>query len=130
MGFFLFFFVQIGIVIQHREHDYGIFLAKGITWGQLSWMVCMQIVWSFLLAIVVLTTAAVGIMRYILGYKLSSIATYYKDTIQVGDLELLPLLWGEYGMVSLAILGVALGIAIGFVVVKQRRFGQEVAHLF
>ncbi|HDN26208.1 MAG TPA: hypothetical protein ENG03_03765 [Thioploca sp.] len=134
-GFFLIFlffllFVQIGIVIQHREHDYGIFLAKGITWGQLSWMVCMQIVWSFLLAIVVLTTAAVGIMRYILGYKLSSIATYYKDTIQVGDLELLPLLWGEYGMVSLAILGVALGIAIGFVVVKQRRFGQEVAHLF
>ncbi|OQW92769.1 MAG: hypothetical protein BWK78_00690, partial [Thiotrichaceae bacterium IS1] len=43
--------VQIGIVIAHRKHNYAIFLAKGISWGQVKMMVLMQIGLSFLVAI-------------------------------------------------------------------------------
>lgn len=122
--------VQIGIVIQHREHDYGIFLAKGMTWGQLCWMVCLQIVLSFLLAIIALTMTTVAAVQYILSNQLGSIAMDYQETLQLGDLELLPLLWVEYSLVCLTVLLIAVVIAIVFFVVKQKSIGQQAAHLF
>jgi hypothetical protein len=130
-GLFLFILliVQIGIVIQHRQHDYGIFLAKGISWSQLHFMVHTQIMLSFFLAIA-LTAVAIIMARNQLGSELTLITKRFESTLQVGELELLPLLWGEYGAVSLVVLGMALGIAMVFLVYKQIRFGQEAAHLF
>jgi len=121
--------VQIGIVIQHRQHDYGIFLAKGMSWQQLHFMVYMQIILSFFLAIA-LTIVAIIQMRNELGDELNIITKKYETNIQVSDLELLPLLWGEYGIVSAIVLGIAFLIAMGFLFVKQIRFGQQAAHLF
>ncbi len=122
-------FVQIGIVIQHREHDYGIFMAKGMTWGQLRWMVCLQIVLSFVIGLI-LTLGAILWVRAALGSELSLITKLYEANLQVGDLELLPLLWQEYSIVSVVILGIALVMAIGFLIWKQIRLGQEAAHFF
>lgn len=121
--------VQIGIVIQHRQHDYGIFLAKGMSWRQLHLMVSLQVLLSFALA-VVLTMGAIFWVRKALASELSVITTQYQTNIQVGDLELLPLLWGEYLMVSAIILGTALLIAMTFLFWKRIRLGQEAAHLF
>ena len=122
-------FVQIGIVIQHREHDYGIFLAKGMSWIQLHLMVYSQILLSFFLAIVG-TMVAISWVRDKLASELSLITKLYEANIQVGDLELLPLLWGEYMRVSAVILGVAFFMAMLFLILKQKRFGQEAAHFF
>ncbi|MCK5720464.1 MAG: hypothetical protein KAH84_11030 [Thiomargarita sp.] len=121
--------VQIGIVIQHRQHGYGIFLAKGMSWIQLHFMVYMQIVLSFLLALI-LTMLSIIMMQKLLGVELSFITKRYETNIQVGDLELLPLLWVEYGIVSATVLGMAFLIAMLFLLIKQIRFGQQAAHLF
>jgi len=126
---FIFLFVQIGIVIQHRQHAYGIFLAKGMSWWQLHLMVYMQILLSFLVALG-FTAAAIWKVRDILSSELGSIAKLYETSIQIGDLDLLPLLWGEYTIVSAVILGIAFFWAMGALVVKQISYGQEAAHLF
>ncbi len=121
--------VQIGIVIQHRQHEYGIFLAKGMSWNQLHLILYIQIILSFLVA-TILTIGAIIMMRNELSAELSIISKIYENSIQIGDLQLLPLLWGEYGIVSAIILAIAFLIAMLFLIIKQIRFGQQAAHLF
>lgn len=101
-------------------------------WWKLAWIEWQRsFFWNqnFLFALV-LTTLAIIMMQTILGSKLGLITKRFETSIQVGDLELLPLLWGEYGMVSALVLGTAVLIAMLFLFIKQIRFGQQAAHLF
>ncbi|MBT3388431.1 MAG: hypothetical protein HN417_10900 [Desulfobacula sp.] len=99
--FFLFFLVllttQLGFVVDHRKHNYGVFLSKGFSVSSIYYMVLFQMLLcfapAFLSASVILLT-----MRFCFSLRLNNIldSVNYRDHINVGDLELLPISLQDY----------------------------------
>ncbi len=123
-------FVQIGIVAHNRRHDYGVFLAKGMSCRHLHAMIYLQITLSFFAAMG-FVLPAVAAIRWLLAGELDLIAESYEQHVQIDDLNLLPLLWLEYGMVSVFILILGLVIAAGLLayICALKNAGREPAHL-
>jgi len=99
--------VQIGIVISHRQHNYGIYLAKGISWKQIRLLLLMQISLSFLVAFSI--TLLIGeIMQWGLAWQLYAITTIppYRDHIVAGALDLLPLSGLDYVLIGSILLSI------------------------
>ncbi|MDM8547871.1 ABC transporter permease [Candidatus Venteria ishoeyi] len=98
-GFFLFILllVQLSIVIDHRKHNYGILLAKGLSWNQILMLLRFQVTISFIVGFV-LAFLTSEIMQRIFAYQLNNVVTKtpFIDHIVAGDLDLLPLAWLEY----------------------------------
>ena len=92
--------IQTGIVIGHRRHNYGVFLAKGMAWGQIRAMVLVQMALSF-------TTGfggallALWLLRFSLHTALERLlaSEHYKERI-FSTLDLLPLLGRDYVLIG------------------------------
>ena len=134
--FFLIFLIillwaQVGIVITHRHHNYGILLAKGMSWWQVRWMVLMQMGISFGVAMVF--SVVIGeIMQWLLAWQLENVTTKkpYSDHIIASHLDLLPLSWLEYLIVGSAALLVLGAITTGLLKYFVSRRQMEPAYLF
>ncbi len=123
--------VQVGIVINHRKHNYGIFLSKGISSWQVRGMVLMQMTMSLAVAMffAVLINEA---MQWWLAGELESVTTTkpYIDHIIAGQLDLLPLSWDDYLMVGIVVFGllyIITEISLRLMILRQNR---EPAYLF
>jgi len=123
--------VQVGIVINHRKHNYGIFLSKGISRWQVRGIILMQITLSFAIAILAAMLINEG-MQWLLAGMLENVATTkpYIDHIVVGQLDLLPLSLTDYFWVGTAVLAVLYTITeilLRLMILNQER---EPAYLF
>jgi len=123
--------VQVGIVINHRKHNYGILLSKGVSRWQVRGIVVMQITLSFAVAMVGAMLVDEG-MQWLLAGMLENVATMkpYIDHIIVGQLDLLPLSMTDYlwvGTAMLVVLYIITEISLRLMILKQER---EPAYLF
>jgi hypothetical protein len=123
--------VQIGIVITHRQHNYGILLAKGMSWQQIYYLILMQITLSFIVAwgSALLLIESVS---YLLSWRFAGIVTQkpYIDHLLVNNFDLLPLTLIDYGLVSLMSLGMSYLIAIAMLKRTIATQPLEPAYLF
>ncbi|MCP4548451.1 MAG: ABC transporter permease [bacterium] len=103
--------VQVGVVVSHRRHLYGIFLAKGLSWGEIRKVLLLQITLSFGVGLAG-AVAVVGLMSY--GLRLAIITILgrpaFSDRIS-SDLYLLPLSFVDFLM--LAVFALAISLLIG-----------------
>jgi len=122
--------VQLGLVLTHRQHHYGILMAKGMAKRQLYYLFSSQISFSFALA----ASFSIGLLeliRYGLGLKFANIVSHkpYSEHVSVSHFDLLPLTVFNYSIVIGTILGLSYLIAaIMFTVMIHRR--AEPAYLF
>jgi hypothetical protein len=123
--------VQIGIVITHRQHNYGILLAKGMSWQQIYYLILMQITLSFIIAWggALLLIESVS---YLLSWRFAGIVTQkpYIDHLLVNNFDLLPLTFIDYGLVSLMCLGMSYLMATVMLRRTIARQPLEPAYLF
>lgn len=134
--FFFFFLiilliVQVGMVITHRKHNYGILLAKGISWNQIRWIVFFQLTLSFLIATV--STLLLGeSIQALLAAQLAQVTATppYVDHIVASGLDLLPLASIDYLKVGGMVL--ILLYVTGFFLLKIMiaKYYREPAYLF
>jgi hypothetical protein len=123
--------VQVGIVITHRQHNYGILLAKGMSGGQVRRMVFLQIGISFGAAIFI--SILIGeLMQGLLAWQLESVITQkpFIDHIIASQLDLLPLSWLDYllvGGIALIILSIITAYLLKRLVLNRQ---MEPAYLF
>jgi hypothetical protein len=123
--------VQVGIVINHRKHNYGIFLSKGISNWQVRGMVFMQMTMSF--AVAMFGTIVIDeSMQWWLAGELESVTMTkpYIDHIIAGQLDLLPLSMMDYlwvGCVLFGLLYIITEISLRLMILRQDR---EPAYLF
>ncbi len=98
-------FVQLGIVIAHRQHHYAILLAKGLSWSHIRQLILTQVTLSFLVA-VGSTVIVTETTQMILTAQVTEILTKepYHEHIVASQLNLLPLLFWDYVKVSIFIL--------------------------
>jgi len=90
--------VQIGVVITHRKHHYGILLAKGVAGRQLYQMVLMQVILSWLMAFMMATLLVEGVRKWLMVEFSASV--HQKPYIDhVSHFDLLPISWLDYGLV-------------------------------
>ncbi|MEN8216458.1 MAG: ABC transporter permease [Pseudomonadota bacterium] len=123
--------VQVGIVINHRKHNYGIFLSKGVSRWQVRGIIVMQITMSFAVAMVFAVLIDES-MQWLLAGELESVAAMkpYIDHIIIGQLDLLPLSVLDYfwvGGAVLVVLYIITEISLRLMILKQDR---EPAYLF
>ncbi|MDM8559433.1 FtsX-like permease family protein [Candidatus Parabeggiatoa sp. HSG14] len=104
--------VQIGIVITHRKHNYGILLSKGVSWWQIYQIILMQITLSFFVALCV-ATLIVESVRSWLRWEFADIVMQkpYIDHILVSNFDLLPISLLDYSLVSIVTLLISYLIA-------------------
>ncbi|MEO5339636.1 MAG: hypothetical protein H7837_03815 [Magnetococcus sp. MYC-9] len=104
---------QVGTLIGHRRHHYGILLSRGFTWAGIY----AKLIWQMVLATGVGGLAAVFVfiplLRLLLDDGFKSIVRHYQDLLPPGyDFEILPLPWQPIlltvGEVFLAVLVVTL----------------------
>ena len=123
--------VQIGIVITHRQHNYGILLAKGMSWQQIYYLILMQISLSFIIAwgSALLLIESVSSL---LSWRFANIVTQkpYIDHLLVNNFDLLPLTFIDYGLVSLISLGMSYLIATAMLRRTIATQSPEPAYLF
>lgn len=112
LGIFLFAFlgIQIGTLIGHHRHRYGILLAKGLEWWQIYAMLWLQIFLALLMGMIV-ALGVMTIMSLWLQAAVASVAQQYADTLSFADLNLLPFTWKEYLLVASAVFFTAWGLA-------------------
>jgi hypothetical protein len=93
--------VQIGIVIAHRKHNYGIYLSKGLSATQVRLLVLMQMALSLAVALGI-TIILVELMQWQLAWQVYQVTTVkpYIDHIIAGQLDLLPVSWQDYLIVG------------------------------
>jgi len=121
-------YIQISIVIQNRQHNYGIFLCKGLSWLELFYLVSSQIIATFVLSLIPAITILI-LLHYLLAFFLIDIKLKYQENLDVAELDILPLLWFQYFSLSAIILALALAIA-GYLILKMKRDCQgQPAHL-
>ena len=93
--------VQIGIVVTHRCHNYGIYLSKGISNTEIRLLVLKQMALSLLVAVSV-TVGIVELMQWLLAGQVFGVANNspFVDHIIAGKLDLLPVSWQDYLLVN------------------------------
>jgi len=87
--------IQIGSIVGHRRHNYGIFLAKGVQWWQIYLTLWFQIILSTLIGIFV-SFFALFFSRNWLSTAIERVAVEYKETLKVTDLNIFPLKFTDY----------------------------------
>ena len=98
--------VQIAGLVGHRRHNYGIFLAKGISRSHIYYILYFQTY----MALIIGMSAAIGILTVIrinLNYKLLMAVEKFKDVLTIQTPNLLPLTNVDYILVFLVCLGAA-----------------------
>ncbi|MEO5362890.1 MAG: hypothetical protein H7838_04620 [Magnetococcus sp. DMHC-8] len=85
---------QVGALIGHRRHHYGILLSRGFTW----FGIYAKLVWQMILATgvggVVAVFGFIPLLRLLLEDGFKGIITHYQDLLPPGyDFEILPLPW-------------------------------------
>ncbi|MBF0459808.1 MAG: hypothetical protein HQL87_00280 [Magnetococcales bacterium] len=85
---------QVGTLVGHRRHHYGILLSRGFTWMGIY----AKLVWQMVLATAVGGAVAVFVfiplLRLLLDDGFKGIITHYQDLLPPGyDFEILPLPW-------------------------------------
>lgn len=91
--------IQIGGLVGHHRHRYGVFLAKGIEWWQIYCMLWFQILMAHLLGVAIAIVAIMG-ARTFLQFAIQAVANEYKQTLSLTDLNLLPLTSADYLLAS------------------------------
>ncbi|MDY6991114.1 MAG: FtsX-like permease family protein [Pseudomonadota bacterium] len=122
--------VQLGLVLTHRQHHYGILMAKGMAKRQLYYLFSSQLSFSFAVA-GSLSIGLLELIRHGLGLKFANIVSHksYSEHVSVSHFDLLPLTVFDYSIVIMIILGLSYLIAaIMFTVMIHRR--TEPAYLF
>lgn len=109
---FVLLWVQLGFVITHRRHHYGILLAKGMARRHLYQMILLQLTLSFAVALISVFLV-LEIIRDTLNQQFTSIVTQkpYINHIIAGDFDLLPLSGLDYALISLITLTISYFIA-------------------
>lgn len=102
--------IQIGTLIGHHRHRYGILLAKGMEWWQIYAMLWLQIllalVFGMIVAVCIITIASISLQSAV-----KSVAEVYTETLSLADLNLLPLTCMDYLVVAAAVFTTALVLA-------------------
>ncbi|MEO5348265.1 MAG: hypothetical protein H7836_01255 [Magnetococcus sp. YQC-3] len=85
---------QVGALIGHRRHHYGILLSRGFTWVGIY----AKLIWQMILATGVGGMVAVflfiPVLRWLLEDGFKGIISHYQDLLPPGyDFEILPLPW-------------------------------------
>jgi hypothetical protein len=98
----VFLLVQIGIVITHRQRTYGIYLAKGISWGTIQKIVLTQMFLSFLASLLIVVLIG-EIGQQVLIWAVTKITTVepFVDHLAAMELDLLPLDYFDYSLLGL-----------------------------
>ncbi|KHD07624.1 hypothetical protein PN36_04010 [Candidatus Thiomargarita nelsonii] len=103
--------INIGTLIDHRRHRYGILLAKGMPSHQIYLMVFFQMFLVTLVGIVVALLVFLGIKFAINSWIFAEIVETHRDNLDIiGTLDLLPFDWLYLLVWSVGIL-VTMGIA-------------------
>ncbi len=87
--------IQIGTLIGHRRHNYGIFLAKGMEYLQIYLMLWLQLFMATVLG-TVFAWLGISVARIHLEGVIRPVSYEYKDTLNFRDFNLLPILWTDY----------------------------------
>jgi hypothetical protein len=104
---------QIGIVVEHRQHVYGIYLAKGLSRGGIVGMLLVQVTICLLLGLVVAVTLALATSQWLVQALDRLLKTEaYADRMMVTDLTLLPLTTTDVAWVGGAALLLVWAIAL------------------
>ena len=85
---------QVGTLIGHRRHHYGILLSRGFTWAGIYAKLLLQMSLATLTGGCVSIIVFIPILRTILDDGFKSIIINYQDLLPPGyDFEVLPLPW-------------------------------------
>ena len=95
--------IQLFTLCGHRRHRYGMFLSKGFEWWQIYLMMLFQVCLALILGVVA-AMAVVQAVRIYLEGVLYALAYEYRETLQVVDLDLLPLSLNDYFSVAATVL--------------------------
>jgi len=95
-------FVQVGIVITHRKHNYGIYLSKGIKLLTIYRIVLLQVTLSFLVASFLVTPLIINVLQPLLADGVQKIITakVYVNHISATSLDLLPISIWSYLVIA------------------------------
>lgn len=106
---------QIGIVVQHRRHSYGVYLAKGMDGMAILVMLMVQVFISLAIGLVLACLGLVGTSRWLAGELANLLGRpEFAGQVAVTDLALLPfelgnvLLVGAVGLVFVWLITVLL----------------------
>ena len=106
---------QVGTLIGHRRHHYGILLSRGFTWIGLYAKLLLQMTLATLTGGCLAVFAFIPMLRLLLDDGFKSIITHYQDLLPPGyNFEVLPLPWQPIlltvGQVFIAVCAVTLFI--------------------
>jgi len=105
---------QIGIVVEHRQHVYGIYLAKGLSRGGIVGAITGQVTLCLMLGLVVAVILALATSQWLVQALARLLNTEaYADKVMVADLRLLPLTTMDVAWVGVAALFLVWAIALG-----------------
>ncbi|MBF0096729.1 MAG: hypothetical protein HQM04_09940 [Magnetococcales bacterium] len=104
---------QVGALIGHRRHHYGILLSRGFTWAGIY----AKLIWQMILATAVGGTVAVfafiPLLRLLLEDGFKGIISHYQDLLPPGyDFEILPLPWHPIMVTVGEVLGAVLVVSL------------------
>ncbi|WP_130470249.1 ABC transporter permease [Candidatus Magnetaquicoccus inordinatus] len=104
---------QVGTLIGHRRHHYGILLSRGFTWAGIY----AKLIWQMILATSVGGTVAVFVfiplLRLLLEDGFKGIINHYQDLLPPGyDFEILPLPWQPIMVTLGEVLGAVLVVTL------------------
>ena len=90
---------QVGTLIGHRRHHYGILLSRGFTWIGIYSKLILQMILATLTGSVVAIFAFIPLLRLLLEDGFKSIVVNYRDLLPPGyNFEVLPLPWQPIAM--------------------------------
>ena len=124
-------YVQIGIIITHRKHDYGILFSKGTSYEQIQGIMFIQIFISFVVAMAI--TILVGeVMQYWFAISLENIVSKkpYIDHIVASNLDLLPASFLDYILIGCIALSMLYLITVFILKQSILKWYKEPAYLF
>ncbi len=121
--------IQLFTLVGHRRHRYGMFLSKGFEWWQIYLMMLFQITLAFSVGVVV-AVSMLHLVRKYLEQVIRAVAIEYKETLNLVDLNLMPLSIGDYLSVSLGILLLSCLLAIKVLYFMPLRRRTPPANLF
>ncbi len=85
---------QIGALIGHRRHHYGILLSRGVTWLGIYAKLIWQMALATMTAGVAAVFAVIPGLRYLLEDGFNNIINQYQDLLPPDyNFEVLPLMW-------------------------------------
>lgn len=105
LGIFLFALLGIHIttIIGHRRHRYGMLLSKGMDWWKIYLMLFLQILMALCVGMVMSVLILYQTARY-LQNSVASVAAIYRETLNILDFDLLPLVYIDYILLAAGIL--------------------------